>query len=91
MARTLVVSYDLKNPGQNYQTLLQRIKAYDSWARLGGSAYLILTSDSPAQVRDNLIAVLDRNDQLFVGTAPAPSAWYGMADDVSNWIQANQK
>lgn len=91
MNRVLVVSYDLVNPGRNYEALIKLIKAYGSWARLGGSAYLIFTDQTPVQVRDALVAVLDTNDKLFVGTAPAPSAWYGLPDDVSNWIHANQR
>lgn len=90
MNRVLIVSYDLVNPGQNYEQLLQRIKAYSDWARLGGSAYLIWTSSDPQDVRDYLMVPLDNNDKLYVGVAPAPSAWTGMPDDVSNWIHSHQ-
>lgn len=88
--KILIVTYDLVNPGQNYEKLLQKIKAYTSWARLGGSSYLIATNDTIVQVRDTLIKVLDRNDKLFVGTCPVPSAWYGLPEDVSKWILENQ-
>jgi hypothetical protein len=89
--RALIITYDLDNPGQNYEELLKLIKGYGSWAKLGGSSYLISTESTPVQVRDHLQAVLDRNDKLFVGLSPPPSAWRGMSDDVSKWIQANQK
>ena len=91
MNQVLIISYDLVNPGQNYEKLLRLIKAYASWARLGGSAYLIYANATPAQVRDYLLPALDRNDKLFVGVSPPPSAWFGMPDDVSKWIQANQR
>lgn len=91
MNKVLIISYDLRQPGQNYELLLKKIKAYTSWARLGGSAYLILTSDEPQTVRDNLKLVLDPNDKLYVGVSPPPSAWWGMPEDVSKWIIANQK
>ena len=91
MNRVLNITYDLRNPGQNYEMLLQRIKKYPSWARLGGSSYLIFTDNSPQQVRDYLLPVLDNNDQLWVGVAPAPSAWHELPDDVANWIHENQK
>jgi hypothetical protein len=77
------------NPGQNYEQLLHVIKTYGSWARLGGSAYLINTEATPAQVRDYLRQALDRNDKLYVGVSTAPSAWTGLPDQVSKWIQAN--
>lgn len=91
MSRVLIVSYDLSTPGKNYEPLLKRIKDYGPWARLGGSAYLIVTDQLPATVRDSLGQVIDANDKLYVGVAPAPSAWLGMPNDVSNWIVANQK
>lgn len=91
MSQVLIVSYDLSNPGQNYERLIKLIKSYPSWARLGGSAYLIYTDVTPVEVRDHLVTVLDSNDKLFVGAAPAPSAWFGMPEDVSKWIQSNQK
>lgn len=91
MNRVLIVSYDLSNPGRNYERLLKLIKSYAGWASLGGSAYLIVSDRSPTQVRDHLAQALDQNDKLYVGVAPAPSAWRGMSTDVTNWIQANQK
>lgn len=91
MARVLIISYDLTNPGQNYEALVKLIKAHGTWARLGGSAYLIFTEATPVSVRDNLKAALDRNDKLYVGVAPAPSAWTGMSEEISNWLQENQK
>ena len=92
MNRVLVISYDLVNPGQNYERLLALIKSsYSSWARLGGSAYLIFTDVSVVDVRDHLAEALDTNDKLFVGVAPPPSAWRGLPDEVSKWIHANQK
>jgi hypothetical protein len=90
MSSVLLISYDLINPGQNYEQLMKLIKNYGSWARLGGSAYLISTEQTPVQVRDSLKSVLDENDKLFVGVSPRPSAWVGLPDDVSNWIHANQ-
>jgi hypothetical protein len=91
MKRVLIISYDLMNPGQSYEPLVKLIKSYPSWARLGGSAYLILTDATPVQVRDRLRQALDVNDKLFVGVAPAPSAWVGMPEEVSKWIHENQK
>ncbi len=89
--QVLIVSYDLVNPGQNYEQLLALIKSYKSWARLGGSAYLVLADSLPKEVRDNLMQALDTNDKLYVGVAPAPAAWIGMPSDVANWIVSNQK
>jgi len=90
MSRVLIVTYDLMDRGKNYEALLALIKSHSSWCRLGGSSYLILTDDAPPAVRDRLKAALDANDKLYVGAAPAPSAWIGMDDAVTKWIHANQ-
>jgi hypothetical protein len=91
MTQVLIVIYDLTNPGQNRGQLITMIKKYKAWARLGGSAYLVKTDDSPAEVRDKLKRVLIAGDKIYVGLAKAPAAWRGMSDDVSKWIHANQK
>jgi hypothetical protein len=91
MNQVVVINYDLVNPGRNYEALIKRIKAYKNWARLGGSAYLILTAHTPEQVRDYLGKVIDAGDKLWVGVAPAPSAWQGLPEEVANWILANQR
>jgi len=91
MRQVLIVTYDLHEPGQNYEPLLQELKSVEGWARLGRSAYLVSTEMTPVQLRDKLNQVLDKNDRLFVGVAPAPSAWRGMPEDVSKWIHEHQK
>lgn len=91
MSRVLIITYDLLTPGKNYEPLLQVLKSFGPWAKLGGSSYLVVTEQDPAVLRDRLTATIDSNDKLYVGVAPAPSAWAGMPNEVSNWILANQK
>ncbi len=91
MNKVYIISYDLSNPGRNYEALLQRIQGYGSWARLGGSAYLISTNQTTAQVRDNLVQVMDGNDKIYVSSLGNSAAWAGLGEQVSNWIRNNQK
>lgn len=86
---TYIISYDLINPGQNYESLIKKIRSYHSWARLGGSAYIIASDEDVVTVRDKLLKVLDNNDKLFVGTIKAPAAWYGLTEEVSDWLKTN--
>jgi hypothetical protein len=88
--KTLIVSYDLHQPTKNYEDLIKKIREYKFWAKLGGSAYLIITDQSVIQVRDNLVTVLDKDDSIFIGTCPVPSAWRGLPEEVSQWILENQ-
>lgn len=87
----LIVTYDLMHPGQNYETLIKQIKTYGTWARLGFSCYLIRTDQPVEAVRDFLLKSLDKNDKIYVGVAPPPSAWYGLGEEVSKWIHTHQK
>jgi len=89
MKKSYIISYDLRNSGQNYEELLKRIKSYHSWARLGGSAYIILTDKTHVEIRDYLLEVLDENDKLYVGIITVPAAWHGLGDEVSRWLQNN--
>lgn len=82
-----IVSYDLKEPGQRYQELIGSITSCGKWARLGQSAYLIVSGESAVSLRDRFKQFLDSNDQLYVGIVKAPAAWVGMSDNVSQWIK----
>jgi hypothetical protein len=87
-----IITYDLKNPGRNYENLLKAIKhAQTPWAMLGGSSYLVLSFETAAQIRDRLIKFLDVNDKIYVSLLAKEAAWYGLSNEVSNWILNNQK
>jgi len=87
MNEILIITYDLKNPSFNFETLIQRIKYFGAWAKLGTSAFLIFTSASPTEVRDYLKEVLTENDKLFISVIKAPAAWFGIGNEVSSWIR----
>lgn len=91
MNTTYIVSYDLISPGQNYENVHRVIKDYPAWARLGGSAYIILTNETAVQIRDKINSVMDGNDQIFVAAINAPAAWFGLGDEVSEWLMNNLK
>ena len=88
--KTLIISFSLRQENRNYNLLLQRIYAYGNWAKLNESAYLIITSNSVVQVRNNLALALGPNDNLFVGFCPVPAAWKNLSDEVASWIVENQ-
>jgi hypothetical protein len=93
MKKILIVTYDLSNPGRNYEALLKKIKEHKNWARLGGSSYIILVDQTTTviQTRDILSSVLDENDKLYVSSLGKEAAWKGLGIEVSNWIRDNQK
>lgn len=86
----LLITYDLSNPGRNYEALIKLIKQSSGWARLGGSSYLVVTPLNVSALRDHLLQALDTNDKIYVGKMDQPAAWYGMGDEISNWIKNSQ-
>ena len=72
---SLIITYDLRAPGRNYDKLYEAIKAYGKWAHITESTWFIKTSSTCAEVRDNLLMHMDSNDRLFVGKLSGPAAW----------------
>lgn len=70
-----IVSYDLRNPGRNYEDLYERLKSYRKWAKLTESTWAIVTENSAVEVRDHLKYVLDENDRIFVIKSAGVAAW----------------
>ena len=80
------INYDLRKQ-RDYQSLYERIKAYHSWCRPLESCWIISTTQSAQQVRDNLRAVMDEDDGLLVTRLSGEAAWYGLDDRVSRYLK----
>jgi hypothetical protein len=91
MKKCYIITYQLKNPGINQQTLIDSIKTADHWAKLTQTSYLISTELSSVQIRDALLPVLKEGDTIYVSLVGNSSAWIGLDNEVSTWIQNNQK
>jgi hypothetical protein len=61
----LSVSYDLRQPGRNYQPLYDALARYQHCHALE-SLWFIDTGRTCAQVRGDLCGLVDRNDQVYV-------------------------
>lgn len=83
------ISYDLNNPGQNYDNLIEAIKKYGTYCKMNKSDWIISTNDNATKIRDNLQKYLDTNDKLFVGKLQRDAAWYGYLNSTSDWLQKN--
>ncbi|WP_419877682.1 CRISPR-associated protein Cas2 [Brevibacillus centrosporus] len=86
-----LISYDLDKPGQNYSKVHEAIKSYGSWAKVLESTWLIETTQTAGQVRDNILRSMDENDKLFVLRAGSEAGWYNLPEDVSRWIKEKLK
>ena len=82
-----MVGYDLNKPVQNYEELIDAIKAYGIWWHHLDSTWIIQTDHTAAQVRDNLGQHIDSNDELLVATIGAPGAWKGFNEKGATWLK----
>ncbi len=81
-----LITYDLNKPGQNHKKVLDKIKAYGSWAKLSESSYAVETDQSPTDIYKAFKPLLDKNDDFLVITLTRP--WNGQASkDVIDWLQ----
>ena len=90
MARTLMVGCDLNKSGQNYDKLIDALKSnYDNWWHHLDSTWLIKTSKTCVEVRDDLKTLIDGNDELLVAELTGTAAWTGFSDKGSTWLKNN--
>lgn len=82
---TLLITYDLSKPGQDYTDLLTEIKKL-AWARLSESSYAVYTDMTPQQLFSRLSPHLDSNDTLYVITLNRPYWGLGPAA-VNEWLE----
>jgi hypothetical protein len=87
---TLLIGYDLNSPGQDYSALVEAIKKLGSaWWHHLDSTWLVRTSMSPGEVRDELKQYLDSSDELLVIDITSDSmAWTGFNERGRAWLKA---
>ncbi|MDK2824541.1 MAG: hypothetical protein PWP71_2459 [Clostridia bacterium] len=62
-----IVTYDLNNPGKDYNELYETIKNSCSWyCHYLDSVWVIKSNLTAQQISDKLIPVIDKNDYLLV-------------------------
>lgn len=62
----LLISYDLKEPGRNYEALYDEIKKAGTWWHHLDSTWIIQTEFTPKQWYQRLTPHLDRNDTILI-------------------------
>ena len=73
----LLITYDLKKPGQNYKPLHDAIKSAGTWWHHLESTWIIETSETPQTWYSRLAPHMDRNDNLLV--IEVANNYYGWA------------
>ena len=86
----LFVSYDLKTPGQNYDSVITAIKGLGSWAKVQYSLWYVSSGYTAKQAAEIVRRAQDANDSLIVVDATNnDAAWFGISSEVSEFMQKN--
>lgn len=84
----LFISYDLKNPGQNYDRVIAAIKGLGAWAKVQYSLWYVSSNYTATQAAEIVRRAQDTNDTLIVIDATNNDAsWYGLSAEVSEHVQ----
>jgi len=82
-----IITYDLGKPEHDYSELREAIRGYNIYCQLQETAWLIVSANTPMEIRDNLKRHIDSNDKLFVSEIRAPAAWIGDYETgTSDWL-----
>lgn len=84
---TYVVSYDLKAPGKDYDNLIDYLKSLNTWWHHLGSTWVVVTSMSARELRDEIAKHVDSNDQVLVVKSGGEGAWRNFTDKGNSWLQ----
>lgn len=85
---SFIVNYDLIS-NRDYSKLYEAIENYGSYAHVLESVWIVNSSSSSSDIRDNLKSYIDSDDRLFVAKLTGESAWRNLSKDVSDWIKNN--
>lgn len=84
----LFVSYDLKNPGQNYEQVITAIKSLGAWAKVQYSLWYVSSQHTAKQAAEIVRRAQDGNDNLIVIDASNNDAcWYNIEPNVSEFLR----
>lgn len=84
----LFVSYDLHQPGQNYEAVITEIKKHGGWAKVHYSLFYLDSAESAEAVAKAVWAAMDKNDRLIViDTSNNTAYWYNLGDEVSKYLK----
>lgn len=82
------ISYDLRKPGRDYESLYNAIKSYGTWWHQTESVWFIVTNEKAANIRDRLNNQIDTNDKLFVIALQREWAGVGFSQKEYEWLKS---
>jgi hypothetical protein len=87
---TIMVGYDLRKPGRNYDDLIEYLKGLGGWWHCLDSTWFVKTSMTASELRDKIVTFVDTNDLVLVLNVHNRSwATHGFADNCNTWLRDN--
>lgn len=86
----LEISYELRKPGKDYNSLYDTLKAASSWCHPMTSHWFIKTEDSVQTWADRLMKIIDQNDSLFVVDITGQPRQGWMSQEAWDWLNQNE-
>ncbi len=87
----LQLTYDLHNPGRDYDDVIKAIKTARSWAHPQGSVWLIDTDAAASDWVDKLKAAGDSNDEYLITCLTGNWAAWNTDADVISWLKSTDR
>lgn len=84
----VLVTYDLKQPGRNYEPVWEYLRSHTYCKHLE-SVWLLETSKTVATIRDELRARVDANDKVLA--AQMTGNWASLNFGCAEWLNRSER
>lgn len=78
MAKSKIITYDLCKSGKNYDDLYKYLKGFSAWAHITESTWFVSSDKSCVTIRDEINAIIDSDDRVFVAELTGVAAWHNL-------------
>ena len=85
--RTIQVNEDLRKPGRDYQPVYEYIKGHPGWCHSLDSCWLIRTEKTAADVRDELMELVDSSDEVATFDVTQDLWATNFSDKRTEWLK----
>ncbi|WBP93195.1 hypothetical protein O6072_18460 [Mycolicibacterium neoaurum] len=85
----ILITYDLNKPGQDYDRLYEKIKGLGDWWHYLDSTWIVITYISIADVRDQLLQVMDSSDNLLILNISGDAYDGWLSKDAWDWLKSH--
>lgn len=81
------ISYDLIEPGKDYEDIIKTIKSMGSWCHVLKSTWLVDTALTIDQINKLIETHTDKTDAYWITDLTSTTYWVKASAEVRNWIK----